>query len=208
MIELSKKDIEFLLRLLNTELRDYQIYYIKKHAVDNWLEDVFTDEDLYREILPLMNIINKLEGVDERVTPSMAIESMKKVNCYINSDSETPVTVVKEWMKDKHENVGMDFFTFKKLYECAKNCTVEEFIMSPWDDWMNGVDSKKVESILRNVHKMANGSVSDICEVSGKSMKSLSDDMSVPYATVQRWKSSGIPERDKMMIAFAVLSNM
>ena len=110
----------------------------------------------------------------------------------------------------------MTFDLFLRLYQEAKSYdNLDMYIMERgWQDWMDdyqksseSADASAIVSVLTDIYDMANGGVNDLCEKAGIGMKSLANLMQVPYPTMQRWKASGIPERDKMMIAFAIVNN-
>lgn len=104
----------------------------------------------------------------------------------------------------------MKFDTFKKLYTEAKEYDNLEMYISErgWQEWMDSyADANDITSVLTDIYTMSNGGVEELCFVSRMKMKALANMVELPYTTIQRWKAAEIPERDKMLIAFAILSN-
>ena len=208
VLNLSEMEKKMLIRVLQADLSNYEWLYINSHRVDKTfeIEDDFADEDI-TEVILLMSLINKIEGVDVTVTPDMAIDEMKKCNERGNIEREYdlhPLIIVRDW-KEKERRFDLNFWKFKSLYEEAKKSDIEEFINRPRSEWMGNAHPQKIVEILHNIHRMANGGIKEIVEIYGGTMKDLSESFCIPYATINKWKANDIPERNKILMAFAVL---
>lgn len=105
----------------------------------------------------------------------------------------------------------MKFDIFKRLYSEAREYDDLSMYLSErgWQEWMDEyTDVNDITAVLTDIYTLSNGGVDDFCNVSRMQMTALANMVCVKYRTIQRWKKdSEIPERDKLLIAFAIINN-
>lgn len=210
LLNLSEEEMKRLILTLSVELSVMRDLYINSHVVDDDdEEDYFRDEDI-NDIINITNIINKIKGCyDTSITAEDAIKQMKEYNKCLNEQNAyngSPLKIVKCWIGGEEKRVNLNFWTFKNLFsEAEKSEDMWAFVNRPREAWMGEAHPEKIKELLQNIYRLANGGIKEICDISRKTMKDLSEDLSIPYITLQRWKAGGIPKNNKVLISYAVL---
>lgn len=84
----------------------------------------------------------------------------------------------------------VDFTTFRDLYITSKKyADNEKFIFEVgWKRWMHGHSSDEIILFLRTIYNVSHDGLVAIMS-QYKNMKQMSEVLTIPYSTVQKWKS-------------------
>ena len=97
----------------------------------------------------------------------------------------------------------IDYTTFNTLYEkAAESSSESKFILEcGWQSWMKSSEDTAVD-FLKEIYRLAKGGITAIIE-SFPTMKTCSEEFSIPYKTLQKWISGIYKPADYLVTMMA-----